>query len=65
MIPQALQEEGLTDRHEGQMGGHLGLDKTFGRLQEQYYWPIIPRTGVETVIPVHRARHLLPRLVQP
>lgn len=32
VVPEALQEEVLSDLHEGVMGGHLGTDKTLGRL---------------------------------
>ena len=39
IIPKTLHTEVLADLHEGPMGGHLGVDKTFGRLRERFYWP--------------------------
>jgi len=39
VIPGTLKEEVLRDLHEGTMGGHLGADKTLGRLRERFYWP--------------------------
>ena len=39
VIPKNLQEEVLKDLHEGTVGGHLGIDKTLGRLKERFYWP--------------------------
>ena len=38
VVPVVLQKAVLRDLHEGVMGGHLGVDKTLARLQEQYYW---------------------------
>ena len=39
VIPRSLQEEVLNSLHEGVMGGHLGIEKTLGRLKERFYWP--------------------------
>ena len=39
VVPKALQVEVVKDLHEGAMGGHLGVDKTLGRLKERFYWP--------------------------
>ena len=39
VVPDALQREVLSDLHEGAAGGHLGSDKTLGRLKERFYWP--------------------------
>ncbi len=39
VLPASLREEALRDLHEGAMGGHLGEDKTLGRLRERFNWP--------------------------
>ena len=39
VVPESLQTEVLADLHEGVAGGHLGSDKTLGRLKERFYWP--------------------------
>lgn len=39
VVPDALRNEILSDLHEGAAGGHLGSDKTLGRLKERFYWP--------------------------
>ena len=32
VVPQLLQDEVLTDLHEGELGGHLGMEKTEGEI---------------------------------
>ena len=39
VVPENLRQEVLSDLHEGIAGGHLGADKTLGRLKERFYWP--------------------------
>jgi len=39
-VPQcALQHELLQQAHDGPMAGHLGRDKMFSRLSDNFYWP--------------------------
>ena len=39
VIPSSLKTEVLQDIHEGVLGGHLGVDKSIGKLKERFYWP--------------------------
>ena len=38
VIPSSLRTEVLSDIHEGILGGHLGVDKSLGKLKEIFYW---------------------------
>ena len=37
--PKHLRQELLRSYHEGIGGGHLGLEKTYAKLKERFYWP--------------------------
>ncbi len=39
VIPKVSREELLEELHSGSGGGHLGEEKTRGRLMERFYWP--------------------------
>ena len=39
VIPRRLREEVLEEVHAGTMSCHLGEDKTFARLREEFFWP--------------------------
>lgn len=39
VTPQVLQAEILEDLHGGAVSGHLGEEKTLGRLKQRFYWP--------------------------
>ena len=39
LVPELLREEVLADLHEGDLGGHLGVEKTLACLKECFYWP--------------------------
>ena len=39
IVPASHCNEILKTLHEGVAGGHLGQDKTLGRLKERFYWP--------------------------
>ena len=38
-LPSKFRSEVLASLHEGVAGGHLGQEKTFNRIKEQFYWP--------------------------
>lgn len=39
VVPSTLREDILREVHGGSCSGHMGEDKTVGRLKERYYWP--------------------------
>ena len=39
VVPQSLRKGILTEVHEGTTSGHLGEERTHGRLKERFYWP--------------------------
>ena len=38
VIPASLKTEVLTACHDDTFGGHLGLEKTFDKIRDRYYW---------------------------
>lgn len=39
VVPRVLREEILQELHAGSLEGHLGEDKTIGKVRERFYWP--------------------------
>ena len=39
VVPRALRQEILEELHAGSTGGHLGEEKTLGKLKQRFYWP--------------------------
>ena len=39
VVPVALRPVVLQELHEGTLSGHLGTEKTIGKLKERFYWP--------------------------
>ena len=39
IVPREIRKEVLHELHAGAVGGHLGEEKTLGRLKERFYWP--------------------------
>ena len=39
VVPLVLREEILQESHAGSLEGHLGEDKTVGKIRERFYWP--------------------------
>lgn len=39
LVPRLLREEIMQELHAGSLEGHLGEDRTLGKVREQFYWP--------------------------
>ncbi|XP_066990457.1 uncharacterized protein [Macrobrachium rosenbergii] len=39
VLPFKLREGMMSMAHEGILGGHLGAEKTLGRIRQEFYWP--------------------------
>ena len=39
IAPRAIREEILQEIHAGELGGHLGEDKTHSKIKQRFYWP--------------------------
>ena len=39
IVLQIIRETVLAELHVGSTGGHLGQEKTLGKLKERFYWP--------------------------
>ena len=39
VVPHVLREEIMQELHAGPLEGHLGEDKTTGKVRERFYWP--------------------------
>lgn len=39
VVPGQFREQIIHELHSGTMGGHLGTEKTHGRVKERFYWP--------------------------
>lgn len=38
VLPKAFRSDVMRQMHEGQVGGHFGVERTVARLQTRYYW---------------------------
>ena len=38
-IPKELREQVLRENHDSKQAGHLGMEKTYARIAENYFWP--------------------------
>lgn len=39
IAPREIREEILQELHAGELGGHLGEEKTLGKAKQRFYWP--------------------------
>ena len=38
-IPKELRNQVLEENHDDKQAGHLGMEKTYARIAENYFWP--------------------------
>ena len=38
VVPGQYRQQVVQELHSGDMGGHMGTEKTHGRLKERFYW---------------------------
>ena len=39
VVPSSMRDTILEESHAGSLGGHLGEDRTLGRVREKFFWP--------------------------
>ena len=39
VVPNSIRDTVLEESHAGSLGGHLGEDRTIGRIREKFFWP--------------------------
>ncbi len=49
VVPLKLRDEILKELHSGALEGHLGEDKTVGKVRERFYWPGMQRDMIQWI----------------
>ena len=39
IVPKELRDQVLIENHDNKQAGHLGMEKTYARIAENYFWP--------------------------
>ena len=61
-VPNILVSELLSAYHDHPLSGHFGVERTWSRLRDRYYWPNMKRTIVDYVRSCPQcAQHNIPR----
>ena len=63
VVPRMLREEIMQELHAGSLEGHLGEDKTLGKIKERFYWPGVQQDVAQRIrtCPVCATRKSSPR----